>query len=55
MYLSDRELREAIDNGSLIVDPAGEIGPSSIDIHLDDVEEAQVWDMEKLLEHNRDH
>ncbi len=55
MYLSDRELREAIDNGTLIVDPAGQIGPSSIDIHLDDVEEAQVWDMEKVLEHNRDH
>ena len=55
MYLSDRELREAINNGTLIVDPVGEIGPSSIDIHLDDVEQARVWDMEKLLEHNRDH
>ena len=55
MYLSDRELREAIDNRTLIVDPAGEIGPSSIDIHLDDVEQAQVWDMEKVLEHNQDH
>ena len=55
MYLSDRELREAIDNRTLIVDPVGEIGPSSIDIHLDDIEQAQVWDMEKIREHNRDH
>ena len=55
MYLSDRELREAIDNRTLIVDPVGEIGPSSIDIHLDDVEQAQVWDIEKVREHNQDH
>ena len=55
MYLSDRELREAIDNRTLIVEPVGEIGPSSIDIHLDDIEQAQVWDMEKIREHNRDH
>lgn len=55
MYLSDRELREAIKNNSLIVEPVGKIGPSSIDIHLDVVEEAQVWDMEKVLEHNQAH
>ena len=55
MYLSDRELREAIENKSLIVDPVGEIGPSSIDIHLDDIEQARVWDMEKVREHNRAH
>ncbi len=55
MYLSDRELREAIKNNSLIVDPVGKIGPSSIDIHLDVVEEAQVWDIEKVREHNQDH
>ncbi len=55
MYLSDRELREAIEKGTLIVDPAGEIGPSSIDIHLDTVEQAQVWDIEKVLKHNQDH
>src|SRR5437763_1663481 len=52
MYLSDRDLRWAIECGKLIVDPRPEkIDPSSIDLHLDSVDEARVWDIEK---YNRD-
>jgi dCTP deaminase len=45
MYLSDRELEEAIRCGRLIVDPPTEIGPTSIDLHLDSVEQAKIWDV----------
>jgi len=49
MYLSDRDLRWALEKGQLIVDPPPEkIGLDSIDLHLDRVEEAKVWDVEKL-------
>ncbi len=54
MYLSDVDLRQAIQCGELIVEPkpTEEIGPTSIDLHLDSVEQAKVWDIEKLAEHN---
>ena len=58
MYLSDRDLQWAREQGLLIVDPPPEstdIGPTSIDLHLDSVEEAKVWDLTKLAELNRDH
>jgi dCTP deaminase len=55
MYLSDRDLELAIDDGRLIVDPPTKIGPTSIDLHLDLVQEARVWDTEKLSRHNREH
>lgn len=55
MYLSDREMLYAIQCGRLIVDPPTQIGPTSIDLHLDEVEQAKVWDMTRLAEHNRDH
>ena len=55
MYLSDREMAEAIRTGGLIVDPPTKIGPTSIDLHLDSIKAARVWDIEKLKEHNRDH
>jgi dCTP deaminase len=52
MYLSDRDLRWAIDCGNLIVDPKPErIDPTSIDLHLDSVDQAKVWDLES---YNRD-
>ncbi len=52
MYLSDVDLREAVASGALIVKPLPEheVGPTSIDLHLGSVEEAQVWNFEKLEE-----
>ncbi len=50
MYLSDRDARWAIERKLLIVespegDPPPKIDPSSIDLRLDRVEEAKVWDI----------
>jgi dCTP deaminase len=55
MYLSDREMEYAIKCGRLIIDPPTKIGPTSIDLHLDRVEQARVWDIQKYEEHNRNH
>jgi len=47
MYLSDRDLRRAVESGRLIVaPPPGEYDTTSIDLHLDRVEEARIWDVE---------
>ncbi len=56
MYLSDVDLRLAIQCGDLIVKPppTEEIGPTSIDLHLDRVEEAAIWDCEAIAAHNKD-
>ena len=53
MYLSDREMEKAIKQGALIVDPPVEIGPTSIDLHLDSVDEAKIWDIKKFKEANQ--
>jgi dCTP deaminase len=55
MFLSDREMHYAISCGRLIVLPETEIGPTSIDLHLDSVEEAKVWNTEKLAQRNQNH
>jgi deoxycytidine triphosphate deaminase len=55
MFLSDREMAYAISTGRLIVDPPTEIGPTSIDLHLDKVEEAKVWNTDALKKFNTDH
>lgn len=55
MYLSDREMEYAIKCGRLIVDPPTQIGPTSIDLHLDSVEQAKIWDIAKLRAHNKTH
>ncbi len=48
MYLSDRDLEFAIKNGQLIVDPPPkEYDTTSIDLHLDSVDEARIWDVDK--------
>jgi deoxycytidine triphosphate deaminase len=51
MFLSDRDLLWAIAHGQLIVipppDKPKQIGPTSIDLHLDRIEEAKVWDIPK--------
>jgi dCTP deaminase len=47
MYLSDRDLTFVLDARQLILDPPPkEIDTTSIDLHLDTVEEAKVWDIE---------
>ena len=56
MYLSARELTKALKNGSLICTPFPcSIGSTSIDLRLDSIDEAKVWDFERLKAHNRDH
>ena len=55
MFLSDRDLEWAIAQGHLIVSGGTapiEIGPTSIDLHLDKVEEAKVWDIAKFRHRN---
>lgn len=49
MYLSNRDLKWALDCGRLIVEPYPEkIGDTSIDLRLDSVDEARIWDIEKF-------
>ena len=51
MYLSNVDLRRAIEEGALIFDPRPETyDATSIDLHLDKVEEAKIWDIEKYVE-----
>lgn len=57
MYLSNRDIKYAIDCGKLIVEPRPEdwqlgYDETSIDLHLDAVKFAKVWDIAKL---KRDH
>ena len=54
MFLSDGDLRAAIESGRLIVNPPGTIGPTSIDLHLDSVGEAAIWDLDRLIKDNSD-
>lgn len=50
MYLSDRDLKWAIEQGLLLVEPRpSKIDPSSIDLHLDAVEQAKVWDIHQFV------
>ncbi len=54
MYLSNRDLEWAIKCGRLIVDPPPDrIDPTSIDLHLDAIDQAQIWDVEKFKQDNR--
>jgi dCTP deaminase len=54
MYLSDRDLEFAIRTGQLIVDPPPtEYDTTSIDLHLDRIEEAKVWDVEAFERQQR--
>ncbi len=53
MFLSDRELKTAIASGALIVDPPPEkIDSNSIDLHLDKLEQAKIWDIESFRKDN---
>src|SRR5437762_3301171 len=56
MFLSDRDLRWAIETGRLIVEPRPKkIDPTSIDLHLDSADQAKRWDMEALARSNQTH
>jgi len=51
MYLSDRDLRWAIEKQILIVEPPeginpAKIDPTSVDLRLDNVNEAKIWNMD---------
>ena len=49
MYLSDRDLELAIRSGLLLVKPLpAEFDTTGIDLHLDTIEEAKVWDVERF-------
>jgi dCTP deaminase len=54
VYLSDVDLRQAVQCGDLIVEPlpTGEIGATSIDLHLESIEQAKIWDFNALAKHN---
>jgi dCTP deaminase len=57
MFLSDRDLQWALKHGKLLVDPPptdDRIGPTSIDLRLDRIEEAKIWDIPKFKKKNRE-
>ncbi len=50
MYLSDRDLQFALATRQLLIDPPPvEIDTTSIDLHLDRVEQARVWDVRTFV------
>ncbi len=54
LYLSDRDLAWAIKTEKLIFKPAPEkYDPTSIDLHLDVLEEAKIWDIEEFQKHEK--
>jgi hypothetical protein len=55
MFLSDRDLRLALESHQLIVDPPpAEIDTTSIDPYLDKIEEARVWDVDAFVRQQED-
>jgi len=55
MYLSNRDIKWAIDQGILVVTPPPQsFDETSIDLHLDSIEKgARVWDTQKYLDEIR--
>jgi len=52
MYLSDRDIAEAIEKGRLIFEPRpAKIDPTSIDLQLDAIETAKIWDIFEYTKH----
>lgn len=49
MYLSDRDIRWAIRTGSLVLPKDAKVDPTSVDLHLDRVEEAKVWNLAQFI------
>ena len=51
MFLSDRDIRIALAGGQLIVNPAPtDIDTTGIDVHLDKIEEAKIWNAKAYAE-----
>lgn len=51
MYLTDRDIKWAIENGDLIIKPSPEtIDSTSVDLHLDAIGEAKIWNIDGFLE-----
>ena len=50
MYLSDRDIRWAIETGALVLPADAKVDPSSVDLRLDNVDQAKVWDIESYKE-----
>lgn len=58
MYLSNRDIKWAIESAKLIVIPPPEhfnsgYDETSIDLHLDDIEHAKVWDASRLRDQQK--
>jgi deoxycytidine triphosphate deaminase len=54
MYLSNREIKTAIDAGELIFDPPPKkIDETSVDLHLDRIDQAAIWDIPRFTSDKR--
>jgi dCTP deaminase len=54
MFLSDRDLRWAIETGRLFIDPRPDkIDTTSIDLHLDAASQAKIWNMTAIAANNK--
>ena len=58
MFQSNRDIRWAIDCQQLIAEPRPEVfgagyDETSIDLHLDEVKEAKVWDVQAFAQHQK--
>lgn len=44
MYLSNVDINAALESGKLIIEPRPQkIDPTSVDLHLDSIEQAKIW------------
>jgi len=55
MFLSDLDMEQAINDGKLIVQPETRVGPTSIDLHLDSIDQAKIWNTKKYANLAADH
>ncbi len=55
MYLSDKDIRAALDAKQLIIDPDPvNIDATSVDLHLDNVGTAKIWNIDKYSQSESD-
>jgi dCTP deaminase len=57
MYLSDIDIKQAVQDQTLIIEPfePNNVGPTSVDLHLDTIDQAQIWNLEAFEQHNKAH
>ena len=58
MFQSNRDIRWAVECQQLIAEPppehfGGGYDETSIDLHLDEVKAAKVWDIERFAQHQK--